>query len=414
MRHGWMTAATLLVASIAVMGGTSAASKLTVLHGFQSVPDGANPFGSVIADKAGNLYGTTAGGGEGNCGKTCTGFGTVYELAPGGSATVLYAFQGGGDGEEPVGALLMDATGNLYGTTELGGNPPNCINDAGCGVAFKLAPNGTETVLYTFQGLSDGFYPQGNLIADTTGNLYGVTLYGGSYQRSTCVANGCGTVFELTPNGNKTTLYTFQAGGKDGGLPNAGLIADAAGNLYGTTQAGGRCDAFADGCGTVFKIAPDGTETVLHTFQGTDDGCIPEAGLTADSAGNLYGTTRSGPSCGGNNAGAGTVFRLAPDGTETILYAFHGGQDGEYPEAKLTMDAKGNLYGTTYEGGMSNAGTVFELTATGTKTTLAFLKNKTGTNPQAGVLLGMKGIIYATAPTGRDPAKYGSVFEVKP
>jgi len=404
MRHGLMAATTLLVATMGLIAGASAASQLTVLYKFQDIPDGAYPSGGVIADQAGNLYGTTAGGGAPG------GYGTVFELSPGGADTVLYAFQDGSDGRQPVGALLIDTSGNFYGAAG-GGTSSNCSN-SGCGIVFKLAPDGTQTVLYSFQGLGDGAYPQGNLIADKAGNLYGVTSEGGSFERNVCVSNGCGTVFALAPNGEKTTLYAF-LGGKDGVQPNAGLVADAAGNLYGTTEAGGRCDPLADGCGTVFKIAANGTETILHTFQGTDDGCTPRAGLIADSAGNLYGTTQGGPGCSTNDAGAGAVFKLAPNGAETILYAFQGGRDGESPAAGLAMDAKGNLYGTTYGGGISNAGTVFELTAAGTKKTLVFLKDKTGYSTQAGLLL-KQNILYGTTPKGRAPSRYGSVFAVSP
>jgi uncharacterized repeat protein (TIGR03803 family) len=331
---------------------------LTVLHSFAG-SDGEEPFAGLIADAAGNLYGTTWGGGD-------SGRGAVFQLDPSGTLTMLYSFTGGSDGQRPVTGLLADAAGNLYGTAHSGG-------DGGYGTVFQLDPSGTLTVLYSFTGGSDGRYPDSGLLADAAGNLYGTTREGGDL--ASCNSpntHGCGTVFQLTPSGILTVLHRFA--GSDGSRPGdwAGLLADAAGNLYGTTSAGGdrtSCAAqFIEGCGTVFQLMPSGALTVLYSFTGGSDGGDPTAGLIADTAGNLYGTTLEGGATGSCNRpyGCGTVFQLTPSGTLTVLHTFTG-SDGAGPEAGLIADAAGNLYGTTHSGGagtscVQGCGTVFELT----------------------------------------------------
>jgi uncharacterized repeat protein (TIGR03803 family) len=297
----------------------------------------------------GNLYGTTFAGGSYVCSGGC---GTVFKLTPSGTETVLYRFTGG-DGANPTAGLIADASGNLYGTTELGGGANGC--SGGCGTVFKLTPSGTETVLYRFTGGSDGASPFAALIADGAGNLYGTTFFGG--------ASGHGTVFKLTPSGTETVLYSF-TGGSDGANPLAGLIADAAGNIYGMTNNGG-----AGSFGTVFKLIPSGNLAVLHSFSGGSDGAFPGLGsLIADAAGNLYGMTVEGGGSGCGAIGCGTVFKLTPSGTETVLYRFTGGSDGAFPHAGLIAgliaDAAGHLYGTTNGSGSGN-GTVFEIAGSG-------------------------------------------------
>jgi uncharacterized repeat protein (TIGR03803 family) len=272
--------------------------------------------------------------------------------------TVLHSFtDGSSDGFQATSVLIADSNGNLYGTTQLGGASNG-------GVVFKLAPDGTTyTVLYSFCRLpscSDGRTPEAGLIADSAGNLYGTTTGGGV---STSLCAGCGTVFKLSPGGTETVLHAF-TGGSDGGLPMAGLIADSSGNLYGTTAHGG-----AAGQGVVFKLAPGGSETVLHSFTGSD-GATLQPGLVADSSGNLYGMTTQGGA-----SGQGVVFKLAPAGTFRLLYSFCGlglpCSDGAQPFAGLFADSSGNLYGTTIGGGSGTAcqgspcGVVFKLTGTG-------------------------------------------------
>jgi uncharacterized repeat protein (TIGR03803 family) len=336
-------------------GGSYAAS---VLHSFTGGSDGGNPVGGMILDSSGNFYGTTRSGGGSN-------FGAVFKLTPNGSGgyteSVLHAFTGGSDGQDPVGRLLLDSGGNLYGTTEFGGS-----NNTG--TVFKLAPSGgsyTESILYSFAGGSDGANPVTGLVMDNAGDLYGTTAYGGS---TGLAYYTYGTVFELASNGGggytESVLYRF-ASGSDGANPFAGLIVDTAGNFYGTTEYGGG----SPNDGAVFKLAPNGsggyTESVLYSFSGGSDGANPLGGLIMDNAGNLYGTTSFGG--GGNNSGI--VFMLSPNGSggyaESILYSFTGASDGSLPSGGLIMDSTGDMYGTAGYGGNggSGYGTVFEIYA---------------------------------------------------
>ncbi|HEY1613662.1 MAG TPA: choice-of-anchor tandem repeat GloVer-containing protein [Rhizomicrobium sp.] len=304
-----------------------------VLYSFAGGSDGENPQAGLIADAKGNLYGTTYYGGPGQCG-------TVFKITPKGHETVLYAFKCSLDGKYTTAGLVMDAEGNLYGATYGGGLSNH-------GAIFKLAPEGAETVLYSFTGGDDGAYPAGTLITDKKGNFYGTTYNGGTADQ--------GVVFKLSPKGKETALYAFQ-GGNDGATPFAGVILDGKGNIYGSTYAGGGSGCNGSGCGTVYSLAPDGTETVLHAFAGGSDGFGLQAGVAADSSGNLYGSTLYGgntSACSGN--GCGTVFRLAPDGTKTVLYEF-AGNDGAQPSADFLAGKKGELIGTTYNGGNTGCG----------------------------------------------------------
>jgi uncharacterized repeat protein (TIGR03803 family) len=264
----------------------------TVLYSFAGGTDGANPYASLVQDPAGNLYGTTQRGGA-------SGQGTVFKVDTAGTETVLYTFTGGSDGGVPDGALVLDAAGNLYGTTFGGGHV--CVHRRiYCGVVFKLDTTGTEIVLHTFTGGTDGFFPVAGLVRDSAGNLYGTT-------------SDAGTIFQLDATGNETVLYSF-TGGAGGGTPYAGLVRDPTGNLYGTTNYGGDSTCGnGSGCGVVFQLDTTGREIVLYTFTGGADGANPELGsLIRDSAGNLYGTTQfGGPS---NN---GVVFKIA--GTSAIF-----------------------------------------------------------------------------------------------
>jgi uncharacterized repeat protein (TIGR03803 family) len=317
--------------------------KETALHAFTGIPDGANPTAGLVGDAAGNLYGTTLFGGVAApaCFYRDWGCGVVFKLDPTGKETVLHRFTGGADGALPHAGLVRDQAGNLYGTTTLGG-------DSNSGVVFKLDPTGKLTVLHSFTGVADGLNPFAGLIRDAAGNLYGTTQWGGDV--TTCNSLGCGTVFMLDPTGNETVLYRFRGGG-DGESPFAGLVRDRAGNFYGTTVGGG-----ASNHGTVFQLDNTGKETVLYSFAGPikRDGALPEAGVVRDATGNLYGTTFRG---GGGTYG--TVFKVDTSGKETVLHQFTGGADGAYPSG-LIRDRAGNLYGTTY--GSSNNGTVFKIT----------------------------------------------------
>ncbi len=365
--------------SAAPSGAIAKGSSFAVLYTFTGGNDGGVPETGLIADGAGNLYGTTFAG---------CGYGTVFKLAPDGTETVLHCFNSGNDGGGPLGALIQDQAGNLYGTTYEGGADNS-------GTVFTISASGTESVLYTFTGGADGSGPLASLIRDKQGNLYGTTGYGG--------ASGNGAVFKLAPDGTETVLYSF-TGGNDGGLPYGSLIRDK-GDLYGTTLFGG-----AYGAGTVFKVAANGTETVLYAFTGGTDGGFPGAGLIKDKAGNFYGTTSGG------GIGAGTVFKLAPDGTETVLYTFTGANDGGYPLDGLLADKNGNLYGTASGGGTDNSGAVFKVTPGGTESVLySFTNGNDGSFPIGGLVKdsgNTSGDLFGTAASAGADGN-GTVFKLK-
>jgi uncharacterized repeat protein (TIGR03803 family) len=265
-----------------------------VVYAFRGGTDGSNPDAGLVRDSLGNLYGTTHGGGDASCkvsGVPGYGCGTVFKVDARGKETVLYAFTGGTDGALPVAPVVRDTAGDLYGTTEYGDQ--SCTYAHGCGTVFRVDTTGKETVLYAFTNGMDGGFPQAGLALDEAGNLYGTTENGGT--------NNKGTVFKIDVTGQYSLLYSF-SGGADGSEPFAGVILDSAGNLYGTTTGGG-----AHNYGTIFELSPAGVETVLYSFTGERSGWQPFAGLLRDSAGNLYGTTYYG-----GRANAGVVFKFKP------------------------------------------------------------------------------------------------------
>lgn len=379
IRNVVAVAATLLLAVSAL-----AQDSETVLYKFTGGSDGAIGGNNMAVDSAGNLYGTTISGGNSSteCGVYAgiPGCGVVFELssAEGGpwKQTVLHTFSGGTDGAVPNGGVILDSEGNLYGTTLFGGDekPANCqavgTFAAGCGVVYKLTPTPhgpwTETVLYKFKGGADGSEPWDPLILDSSGHLYGTATYGGDID-SCLPPYGCGVVFKLTPTGKgpwkESVLHSF-GGGTDGITPYSGLTFDPQGNLYGTTVYGGdtpvSCNIGAPGCGVVFQLTPTPsgpwTETVLHRFTAGSDGGYPLFGVTLDAGGNVYGTTdvggdTTGPNCLGTLPGCGLVFELT-QGTwnETPLYTFTGGSDGASAGSPLIFDSSGNLYGVSSTG----------------------------------------------------------------
>jgi len=341
----------------AIVPGGGAGSE-TALYSFAGGSDPKLPYAGLIFDKAGNLYGTSEIGGTNNQG-------TVFEITPnsggGWTETVLYSFTGAGDGGQPFASLVFDHAGNLYGTTSFGGSA-NC--NLGCGTVFKLTPGSsgwTQTVLYTFAGGSDGRQPNARLLSDAAGNLYGTTLLGGNIN-SVC-STGCGTVFKLTKGSSawiESVLYAF-TGAADGASPYDALAFDPTGDLYGTAYAGG-----ASGYGTVFKLTPASggwTQSVLHTFKGASDGKFAYGDLILDALGNVYGTAFQG------GQGYGVVFELLPRSTggwkEIVLHAF-GNAPSANPVAGLVMDPAGDLYGTTMLGANQTScgggcGTLFKL-----------------------------------------------------
>jgi uncharacterized repeat protein (TIGR03803 family) len=445
----------LLIASLVAVSGlltsavpVRAASTEQVLYSFCALSgctDGGQPAGGLIFDGAGNLYGATIDGGA-------YGYGTVFELTPaaggGWTETVLYSFcpnSGCGDGASPIGGLIFDAAGNLYGTTANGGiqGTPPCVYTSGCGTVFELSPAGngtwTERVLHAFNDNGkDGFAPAPGLIFDSTGNLYGATSRGGP--KSAVCSDGCGTVFKLKPNANgtwtETVLHSFchvNGCAGDGIQPMAGLILGAGGSLYGTTYFGGASSKHCEfGCGIAFQLTPGAngkwSEKVLHSFNG-DNGRGPQAGLILDASGNLYGTTEL----------IGTVFELIKSAkggwTEKVLHRFGKGEDGTNPDASLIFDAAGNLYSTTFGGGANTClpnggcGIVFQLSpqADGkwTENILHdFQSNgQDGTGPHASIIFDAAGNLYSTTGGGGtgpcenslgEVVGCGIVFEITP
>jgi len=339
------------------LASPASASTTQVVYSFAGGPDGEYTDTDLVMDAAGNIYGTSVLGGT-------FGGGTVFQLTPSGNAwthTVLYSFTGGADGGEPYKGVTLDALGNLYGTAVIGGTGGTCP-EQGCGVIYKLTNSGgtwSQKVLYNFTGGDDGYGPGAGLTIDKNGNLYGMTPTGGAF--------GLGVVFQLRSEPNDhwrlRVIHAF-TGGDDGGTGSAGRMLLRAGRLFGVATVGG-----ANGKGTVFQLTASSTGMwtfkTLYAFKGQPDAGFPYGGLSFDAAGNLYGTTYYD---GANNLGS--AYQLIPqpsgDWQEKVLYSFQGGSDGLGPISNLVSDAAGNLYGTTSEGGAGcSCGTVFKLTPDG-------------------------------------------------
>jgi len=382
-----------------------------VLYSFTGGADGEYPDSDLMIDSSGNLYGTAVTGGDFDSG-------AVFELTPNGSGwteTVLYSFTGGKDGGEPYGGVTLDADGNLYGTAVVGGSTRGVCVENGCGVAFKLTNSGgvwSQSVIHTFTGGHDGSGPGAGLTLDKQGNLYGMTPTGGAY--------GLGVIYELTPGASggwaEKIIHAF-TGGDDGGTGSAGrLLLNAAGNLYGVATVGG-----AYGSGTAFELAPlpNGAWRLntLYAFKGQPDAGFPYGALTVDASGDLYGTSYYD---GANDLGA--VYELSHNGTawsEKVLYSFQGGTDGSSPISNLVLRA-GSLYGTTSEGGAAgcSCGTVFSLTpgagATWSESVLYSFKGAPdGAFVYNGMLAGPTGSLYGTTVHGGVDDE-GSVFKFEP
>jgi uncharacterized repeat protein (TIGR03803 family) len=266
-----------------------------VVYAFAGGAGGASPTSGLVRDASGNLYGTTPGENVPDCASSALGCGLVFKVTSTGTEEVLYHFKGKGDGANPAASVVLDMQGNLYGTTSFGGRFGGICTSYGCGTVFKLTPTGKEGVLYRFRGLADGRDPIGSMLLDPKGNLYGTTWTGGDSKNIKCdiQADGCGVVFKWTPNGGMSVLYTFTGYSADGQHPLAGLVLDKQGNLFGTTSEGGPSND-----GTVFKVTPTGMETVLHNFSGGADGFSPRANLFLGANGNIYGTTLYGGAFG--------------------------------------------------------------------------------------------------------------------
>jgi len=431
-RHaGIGVAALAMLGAILTLASTGLAQTESVIYSFTGGGDGYSPASSLIFDTAGNLYGTTTFGGPPNtryCGGN--GCGVVFQLSPNGTGgwtySVVYAFTGAGDGGEPYAGLTLDALGNLYGTASIGG--PSTACSGGCGVVFKLAPNGsggwTYAVIHGFRN-SDGANPRASMVFDSSGHLYGATYYGG--------ASGYGVAFRLSPNGTggwtEMVLHNFTIGA-DGGWPDSVVIDAASGILYGTTYLGGtHGHCLSSGCGVVFKLfraAGAWQEHTIYSFIGGSDGANP-GGIAEDGSGNLYVTAAYGGDRTCNSYGCGTVFKLSPSSSgwsRSTLYSFKGGSDGAFTFAGPTLDASGNIYGTTANGGTAGTGTVFELSPSGggwNETVLYTFTNGTGGGyPFSGVALDSFGNIFGESNSGGIPGDCsaflgcGVVYEVTP
>jgi len=381
----------MMVLAVLLMAGALQAQTFQVLHKFTAQGDGANPSAGMLIDRGGRLYGPTS---------TVSAFSTAYKLSPAGEDWVLSSLHELPDGAN---AFVFGPDGAIYGTTSYGGQG-DCSEGGGCGTVFKLQPPAStcrstscpwiETVLYRFQGGTDGWFPSSGVVFDRVGNLYGVTAHGGT-GTGNCDGIGCGTVYELSPSSNgwsETVIYNFQ-GADDGWWPVAGLIIDAAGNLFGTTLSGG------PGGGALYELSPSHGgwfETNLHEFVG-NDGTYPVGTLTFDASGNIYGVTT-----GGGTGGGGTVFELAHPGnwTYSVLYDF---AEFAGPDAPLSFDSQGNIYGVTVEGGVNGYGSVYKLSSSNGSWVLTDLHDfniTDGMNPNGGLVLDANGNIYGTAMNG--------------
>jgi uncharacterized repeat protein (TIGR03803 family) len=408
----------LLLSLCLLLTTYAAAVDETVIHSFAGAGTGSYPLGSPVSDSAGNLYGSTEAGGEfgGDYG-----YGTIFELVKGRknwTYKVLYSFTGNTDGGSVNGPLVLDSQGNLYGVVSTGGDDYK-------GNVFELSPSQeggwTLTVLYSFTAGSDGGYPQGGVILDKAGNLYGTTYYGGLL--SDCSGAGCGVVFELSPGldgtWTETVLHSFTE--TEGALPNSELVFGARGILYGTTSAGGtstNCEGSpANGCGTVFRLAPSEggwTETTLLSFD-VANGDFPESVIY--HAGKLYGTT-----FGGGSQSEGTVFELTltkSGATAEVIHSFGSGTDATQPTGAVFFGKKGNLYGSASRGGNSGCsgqgcGAIFELTPSEGNWTESIFYQFTGGDDGAvpyGTPILSKGDLFGTASSG-GASGYGVVFEL--
>lgn len=370
---------------LAALFPVGAEAKFKIFHSFAGGFDGSDPESDLFIDGNGVLYGTTRAGGIGG------NMGTLFKIPPGGKEKVLHAFTGGAsDGAQPVGGIILDKRGNIYGSTYGGGAN-------GLGVVYRFGPDGVETLLHTFQGIccgADGSFPIGNLVFGARGNMYGVTQKGGG-------PTDLGSVFEANTDGTETVIHGF-TGTADGEEPYGGLMIDGGGSLYGITLFGGS----ADECGTVYKITPQNVESVLHAFaHNSSDGCFPHGSLALDKDGNVYGSTLKGGA-----QDLGSVYIITAAGIETVVHSFNGA-DGAQPACSLIRDKKGNLYGTTFSGGTNNMGTAFELKTSGELKVLHSFNGSDGKGPVGGVVADADGNLYGTTAQG-GANNLGVVFEI--
>jgi len=364
------------------------------LYSLNASTDGSTPYGNVVQGADGNFYGTAARDGV-------NGNGTVFRVTQEGVYTVLYAFQGSPDGQNPQANLYLASDSNFYGTTARGGAFGN-------GTIFRISSTGVFTLLYTFTGGTDGGFPAAGVIEGSDGNLYGTTVSGGAINAAGFP--GYGTIFQMTPGGVLTTIYTFTGGDADGSNPYAGLVEGSDGFLYGTTNSDEVGDSLYE-FGSVFKVSKAGTLTTLYHFGDGNDGANPDGGLLEGSDGSFYGSTHNGGLYANDDdeSGQGVLFNITSSGTFKTLYEFTGQADSGRPEGTLTFGSDGNLYGTTT---ISPSGTLFQVTPAGKFVTLGLL----GTNPVeslGGPIVGSDGNFYGTTDNGGTNGS-GSIFEAVP
>ena len=415
-----------MVVIVPLLLATAALGQGRTLYSFNGTSDGDAPTAGLVRDAAGNLYGTTRGGGDQQdqqCLTQIDGCGVVFEVTQSGGTwteTVIHTFVPGTDGTRPQGNLTIDSAGNLYGVAGYGGG-----TTCSCGTVYELSPVGdgtwTEKILYAFKGGSDGNYPEAGVIFDKAGNLYGTTAFG---VNSGCNGLGCGMIFELSPGTGGTwtekILYTFQDGG-DGAEPGSALVFDKAGNLYGTAAIGGDVTCNPPyGCGTVYEISPSAgswTEKALYIFECGQSGCFPNSGLAIDGAGNLYGNM-----IGGGTVGYGYVYKLAPQNGGTFQLSQIHSFDftlGGAPEG-TPLYASGILYGTASNGGVNGArcqgvcGGVYRLALSGLHFSfVSFGRASKGESPYGGLVMDPAGELYGTTIAGGAHGA-GTVFEITP
>jgi|GEM_PF-619849 len=394
------TALVIVVVVVASRAFDANAQTLTILYSFVGSPDGAVPLAGLVQGSDGNFYGTTGGGGTSNVG-------TVFRITPGGGYTMLYSFGGyPTDGASPYAGLVQGSDGNFYGTTLSGGTNNGFQCSWGCGTVFRISPGGGYTMLYSFGGAPYEAYPVDSYDGSNPGGglVQGSdgSFYGTTENGGT---SGVGTVFRISPSGSEAILHSLY-GGNEGCCPVGGLVQGTDGNFYGTGYTSGENGA---GDGTVFRISPSGAYTVLYSFpQYPGDGGLPY-GLVQGNDGNLYGTTAQGGTYG---YGDGTVFRISPSVTYTSLYSFMG-FDGFEPKAGLVQGSDGNFYGTTWYGGTYEYGTVFRISPCGTYTNLYSFVGPPGDGGYPGAVLvqGSDGDFYGTTTAG-GTNNDGTVFKL--
>jgi len=386
-----------------------APSPWEVLLDFNSANGAVPEFESLQQGIDGNLYGTTHYGGSGDCyddyyGHGC---GTVFKITTQGKLTTLHSFNNT-DGAYPAAGIILGTDGNFYGTTSGGGS--GGAGCSSCGTVFRMSPSGTVTVLHNF-GFTDGGNPYAPLVQGSDGNFYGTTVNGGA--GTGCVLGApCGTVFKITSTGEVTTLHSFNF--TDGANPYAGLIQAVDGNFYGTTLNGGNASNCAKGCGTIFRMTAHGKLTTLHEFTSTD-GANPHASLLQNTDKSFYGTTVAGGNTSFCTGGCGTIFKLTPQGLFTTFHKFCSGNncpDGYWPYAGLSRGTDGNFYGTTIFGGEDGNGTAFNISPAGKLTTIQIFDINNGSVPEAGVTQSTNGLFYGTTSQGGIHDIYGTVFDV--